>query len=68
MFYIGVDLGKKRDPATVAIVEKQETGGLWMTPIYKELLLRHLERLPLGTPYPAVVERVKELTCRRGAC
>ena len=25
------------------------------------LYVRHLERLPLGTPYPAVVERVKEL-------
>jgi hypothetical protein len=24
------------------------------------LYVRHLERLPLGTPYPAVVERVKE--------
>jgi len=66
MFYLGVDLGKKRDPATVAIVEKQETGGLWMTPIYKELLLRHLERLPLGTPYPAVVERVKAMVTRLG--
>src|SRR5271167_2432584 len=52
MFYIGVDLGKKRDPATVAIVEKQ---------VYPELLLRHLERMPLGTPYTAVVERLKEI-------
>src|SRR5271165_2718 len=69
MFYIGVDLGKKRDPATVAIVEKQEADRIWMRPVYTELLVRHLERLPLGTPYPAVVERVHWMVTRlAGKC
>jgi len=68
MFYVGVDLGKKRDPATVAIVEKQEAAQPWMRPVYEELLLRYLERLPLGTPYPAVVERLKKIVARVGPC
>ena len=32
-----------------------------MPPVYRGLLVRHLERIPLGTPYPAVVEYLGEL-------
>ena len=49
-FYIGLDLGQKRDPAAIAIVEKK---GL--------ILVRHLERMPLGTTYPNIVERIRRI-------
>jgi hypothetical protein len=50
-------------------VEKEEEGRIWTRPVYSELLLRHLERLPLGTPYQAVVERVRAMVTRlAGQC
>lgn len=53
MFYVGLDLGQKRDHAAIAVVERE--------PDEEEVRVRHLERLPLGTPYPRVVKRVREL-------
>ncbi len=54
---VGVDLGQKRDPTAIAVVEAEnrprEGGG---TDTHH--LARHLERLPLGTPYPEVAQRV----------
>jgi hypothetical protein len=53
MFYIGLDLGQRRDHSAVAVVEKRA-----------RLEVRHLERVALGTPYPLVVERVSEVVRR----
>jgi hypothetical protein len=50
IYYVGLDLGQKRDHAAIAVVESGD---------YFEV--RHLERMPLGTPYPAVVARVREM-------
>ncbi len=54
---VGVDLGQKRDPTAIAVVEAEnrprEGGG---TDTHH--LARHLERLPLGTSYPEVARRV----------
>ena len=50
VFVAGVDLGQAQDYTALAVVEHAG-----------ELRLRHLERLPLGTPYPAVIERVAVL-------
>jgi hypothetical protein len=58
MFYLGLDLGKKHDHTAIAIVEKRGD----------RLLVRHLERVALGTPYPGVVARVGEITDRIGQC
>lgn len=60
MFFIGLDLGKQRDFSAVAVVEREER------PTFRErtglrLHVRHLERLPLGTPYTGVVRRVSEI-------
>ena len=49
---IGVDIGQKHDPTALAVVERQERDG------EDHHVVRHLERLPLGTPYPAVAERL----------
>ena len=53
---VGVDIGQRRDPTAIAVVEQEERRG---TEIHH--IARHLERLPLGTPYPAVAKRVGEV-------
>jgi phage FluMu gp28-like protein len=50
-WYVGVDLGKKQDHSTMAIVG---TCG-------DELHVHRVERIPLGTPYTRVVEMVRNL-------
>ena len=56
---IGVDIGQKVDPTSICVVEPQErTVDGRQTTTY---LVRHLERLALGTPYPRVAERVAEV-------
>jgi phage FluMu gp28-like protein len=60
-FYLGLDLGQRRDPSAVAVVEWAEGS----------LLLRHVERVPLGTPYPKVVARMRRMVEHaelRGQC
>jgi hypothetical protein len=67
---IGVDLGQRRDYSAVAVVERIETAGYgfdhlhWMTRaegLPDEWVVRHLERMALGTPYTAVTARVVEV-------
>ncbi len=57
MFYVGLDLGQRQDFSALAVVEFAEQKFAWM-PASRELSVRHLERMELGTPYPRVVERV----------
>jgi len=54
MFYVGLDLGQRRDHSAIAVVEKRSAS----------MHVRHLERVALGTPYPLVVERVCEVVRR----
>jgi hypothetical protein len=70
---MGVDIGQKRDPTAIAVVEherrvvgrKPVTSGdvivRWKEQTEHHYSARHLERLPLGTPYPEVARRVAEL-------
>jgi len=67
VFYVGVDLGQARDFTAVAVVEKAELRDGWDPVAYGwrkrvRLLVRFLERVPLGTTYPDVVERVVGVT------
>jgi hypothetical protein len=50
-WWIGFDLGQAADYSALACIE--QTG--------KQYLLRHVERFPIGTPYPSVVVHVREL-------
>ena len=53
-------MGKTRDHTAIAIVERGDT-----------LQLRYAERVPLGTPYPKVVDRVRHMVRHdhlRGRC
>jgi hypothetical protein len=54
---IGVDIGQRVDPTAIAVIETDERDGVGERPAVHHVV-RHLERLPLGTPYPRVVERV----------
>ena len=64
-FIFGVDLGQARDYTAIVVLERFEelTGeaakGRWTTAVRYEI--RHLERPSLGTPYPAIIGRLKEL-------
>ena len=60
-FYIGLDLGQRRDHSAIAVVERLELYRGYQTPVFQSLLVRHLERVALGTPYPIVVTRVREV-------
>lgn len=54
-FLVGVDLGQMQDYTAVAVVEPQGRG------VGRQYHVRHLERMPLGTSYVRVVERVRAL-------
>lgn len=75
-YLIGVDLGQTNDYTAVAVMQRGErdsgykrtrltnwyTGNLNTSPVMEGVYeVRHLERLPLGTPYPEQVERVSEI-------
>ncbi len=51
MFIVGADIGQARDPTALGVIETAAD----------KLQVRHLERLPLGTPYPQVVDRIADL-------
>lgn len=53
-YVVGVDLGQSRDPTAIAVV--RAVGD----PFVGEQIFQcgHLERLPLNTPYPAIVRHV----------
>ncbi len=55
MFFLGIDLGQRRDNTAIAIVEKIETRTPWGTE-FQSLHCRHAERVPLGTPYAIAVD------------
>ena len=58
-FFIGLDLGQKHDFSALAVLEKSSGPA----PCYH---LRHIERLKLNTPYPAVAQRAQILISLTG--
>src|SRR5260221_11944849 len=63
-YFVGLDLGQRRDPSALAVVERAEI-LLDMDYVTYErrrsmrYRVRFLERVRLGTPYPDVVGRVR---------
>jgi len=53
-FYAGLDLGQSTDFTALAVVQdvKEMNGATTPGKPERRLLLRHLERYPLRTPYP----------------
>ena len=60
-FFVGLDLGKERDFSALAVVEREMGAVAFGAPRMRTMRVRHLERLPLGTPYVRVVSRVAEV-------
>jgi hypothetical protein len=76
-FAVGVDLGQSSDPTAIAVLqhttgfldpnsplERHNGTGLKPQVPAERLDVRHLERLPLGMSYPAMVEHVRQLMAR----
>ena len=66
-YFIGVDLGQRRDRTAIAVIERAEIASnarnaVTFAPDRRtRRAVRHLERLPLDTPYPAIAERVERI-------
>jgi Terminase RNaseH-like domain len=58
--FIGCDFGQSQDYTAIVALERINVGDVF------EYHLRHLDRLPLGTPYPDQVEKIKELILKLG--
>jgi hypothetical protein len=61
VFYLGVDPGQSIDPTALAIIERIADPAGGKKPVYR---CGHLERLPLATPYPGVMQHVRRLISR----
>ena len=61
MFTIGLDLGQRQDFSALAVVQRRDQRRAYQVSSFHSMALRLIERIPLGTPYPLVVERVQEL-------
>src|SRR5947209_6803341 len=66
-YFVGLDLGQKQDYTAIAVLERAVTPTGEIDSVTYERKrathygLRHLERVKLGTSYPAIVERVKHV-------
>src|SRR3954451_3676234 len=67
-YFIGVDFGQKQDYTAICILERAQlmfdvrdrvTYECWRE---TRLTVRHLERMKLRTPYPDIVERIRQVT------
>jgi hypothetical protein len=65
MYFVGLDLGQRRDHTAIAVVERREAQKAYRATEFAGIWVRHLERVPLGTAYPRVVERVREILGHR---
>jgi hypothetical protein len=62
MFFIGVDLGQRRDYTAVVVVERKDAKLAYTPPSHFDpLWVRHAERVPLGTPYARVVSGIQQM-------
>lgn len=62
---LGVDIGQAADPTAMVVVESARTSPHHRRERPQRLhVVRHIEKVPLGTPYPRVVERIASLAER----
>ena len=64
---IGIDIGQKRDPTAICVAQSERRHDPAFGGNARHFVIRHLERLPLGTPYPEVADRIQRIvhTIRR---
>lgn len=67
MYIVGADIGRAQDYTAISVLEAHDlpAKGRYSRP-EREYLLRHLERLELGTPYHAIVERLSAISQKIG--
>src|SRR5947207_2289032 len=68
-YVIGLDLGQSRDPTAIAVVRSLPRFGeasrdQFLEDGTEQYQCGHLQRLPLGTPYPAIIGHVAGLLDR----
>ena len=63
-YIVGVDLGQAADPTAVCVLQSYSVREDPVEPIIYRYDVRHLQRLPLGLSYPAVVSDVGMLLQR----
>jgi hypothetical protein len=56
--FVGLDLGQAQDYTALAVLTRPRLDGAEAMPPYA---VPHLQRFPLGTPYPRIVAQVVEL-------
>jgi hypothetical protein len=56
---VGIDIGQRRDPTALCVAEIVLRTG--PSGPQSHFTIRHLERLPLNTPYPEVAEILRDL-------
>jgi hypothetical protein len=70
-YFVGLDLGQSQDHSALAVVERDEVlldemdYATYERQRARRYRVRFLERLALGTPYPRVVDRVRDVVGRR---
>ena len=68
-YVLSVDLGQSADPTAVAVIEHRKTFKHHFSGVRRQTRenfnVRHLQRLPLGLSYPAVVQEVAMLAARK---
>lgn len=67
--FVGLDLGQAHDPTAIAVLERtqfilERSPVTYSSDTINRLSIRHLERLPLGVDYPAIVAHVGDLVGR----
>ncbi|MEP6715176.1 MAG: hypothetical protein ABJC09_06355 [Terriglobia bacterium] len=70
-YFAGLDLGRERDHAAIAVVERVDTHTYASPPAFHALHVLYLARIPLGTPYAEIVAGVRRLLLSeelRGRC
>ncbi len=60
-YNIGLDLGKRRDHAALAVIERIDHHSAYTGSTMNSLNVVLLERIPLGTPYTVLVAAVRNL-------
>lgn len=57
--HIGIDIGQRREPSALCVTETLTRHAGEVSTVHH--FVRHLERLPVGTPFPKIAQRAAEV-------
>ena len=70
VFFVGLDLGKAQNHTALSVIERREMVYYGRDPVTQAFRTElgmchpHLQRIPLDTPYPDIVEFVRRVVSR----